>query len=232
MNTANHPHAIWILPSLLAADMGRLADACRAVDLAGAEGLHLDIMDGHFVPNLSMGPDVVKMARDVVPDLYRHVHLMVTRPDELADAFIDAGAQTILFHVEARVEPAPLIAHLRARGVIPGLVINPETPVSSLVPYLGLIDEALLMSVHPGFGGQAFMDDVIPKIAALRTQAPDLPICLDGGITLETAPRCAAAGATRFVAGTALFRSPHFNDDLNAMRTSCRTAQALCPQRR
>lgn len=217
---------IKIMPSLLAADMGNLAAAVQAVHAAGADAIHLDIMDGHFVPNLSMGPDFVRMSAKYAPQLYRHVHLMVTHPQELADAFIDAGSQTLLFHVEARVEPADLIAHIRKRGVVPGLVLNPETPAHALKPYLQLIDEILLMTVHPGFGGQAFMTEVLPKIAEVRAMAPGMPISIDGGVNLDNAIECAKKGADVMIAGTSLFKSADMKADIIRMRTSCAAAFA------
>lgn len=214
------PH-IKILPSLIAADMGRLGEECRRAEAAGADGIHLDIMDGHFVPNITIGTDIVRMAREYAPGLYRHVHLMVTYPQNLAGIFIDAGAQTLLFHVEARVEPAELIAAIRARGVSPGLVVNPETPASALEPYIHLVDEVLVMTVHPGFGGQSFMSEVLPKISEIRAMAPPVAISIDGGVTLQSAPLCAERGAGILVAGTALFRAANMAADTRSMREQC-----------
>lgn len=218
---------IKIFPSLIAADMGHLTDACRRCQASGSDGIHLDIMDGHFVPNITIGPDFVRMSKSAAPDLYRHVHLMVTNPQDVTHAFIDAGAQAIIFHIEARVEPASLIAEIRQRGVMPGLAINPETPAHLLRPYLDAIDEVLVMTVHPGFGGQSFMSEVLPKISEIRAMAPDMPISVDGGVTLETGPQCVRAGANRLVAGTALFRAADMAHDIHTMKERCRSTHAV-----
>ena len=142
-----------ILPSLLAADFGRLADEILRAEASGAEALHLDIMDAHFVPNLSFGPDVVALAAKTAPRFYRNVHLMMTRPDLYLEAFAKAGAQTIQIHVEADCDVHAELRRIRAMGLKNAIVVNPETPVESLFPYLGEIDEALVMTVHPGYGG-------------------------------------------------------------------------------
>ena len=199
---------ILIYPSLLAADFGHLADACRACADSGADGLHLDIMDGNFVPNISMGPEAVRMAARVAPDLYRHVHLMVLHPQDLLSAFIDAGSQTILIQIESRCDHRELLEAIRAAGCKAGLVVNPETPADAVIPLLDRCDEILVMTVHPGFGGQAFMAEVLPKITSLNAQMGERPLSVDGGISRDTIAVCATAGANAFIAGTALFREP------------------------
>ena len=210
-----------ILPSLLAADFGRLADEiCRVAD-AGADALHLDIMDAHFVPNLSFGPDVVDLCRRVCPPLFRDVHLMMTRPDLYVDRFADAGADALLIHVEADCDVWETLRAIGRRGVRPGLVSRPQTPVEALYPYLPLCGEVLFMTVNPGYGGQAFMPEVLPKIRALRACAPSLDIMVDGGINFETAALCAEHGANRLVAGSFLFRQPGMGEAVRQMRDLC-----------
>lgn len=207
-----------ILPSLLAADFGRLSDEILRAEASGAEALHLDVMDAHFVPNLSFGPDVVALAAKVAPHFYRNVHLMMTRPDLYLEAFAKAGAQTIQIHVEADCDIHAELRRIRSMGLKNAIVLNPETPVDRLYPYLGEIDEALVMTVHPGYGGQRFIESCMPKVAELRRLKPELDIMVDGGINAETAVIAAKAGANQFVAGSYLFRQPDMKAAVDSMR--------------
>jgi ribulose-phosphate 3-epimerase len=214
-----------ILPSLLAADYGSLASEIQRIERAGADALHVDIMDAHFVPNLSFGPDIVALAKRVCPKLFRNVHLMMTRPDVYLDRFIDAGADALQIHVEADCDCWYALAHIRERGLRSGLVSRPQTPVAELYPYVALCDEILFMTVNPGYGGQPFMPEVLPKIAALRTYAQAhnhmLDIMVDGGINGETAALCAAHGANQFVAGSFLFKQAEMGEAIRVMRERC-----------
>ena len=207
-----------ILPSLLAADFGRLADEILRAEASGAEALHLDVMDAHFVPNLSFGPDVVALAARTAPGFYRNVHLMMTRPDLYLEAFAKAGAQTIQIHVEADCDIHTELKRIRTMGLKNAIVINPETPVEHLFPYLDEIDEALVMTVHPGYGGQKFIEDCMPKVEILRRMCPNLDIMVDGGVNAETALIAAKAGANQFVAGSYLFKQADMKAAVDAMR--------------
>lgn len=211
---------IEILPSLLAADFGRLADEICRAEASRAEALHLDVMDGHFVPNLSFGPDVVALAKRVAPRFYRNVHLMLSRPDLYLETFAAAGAQTIQVHVEADCDLHVELKRIRALGCKNALVLNPETPVERLEPYLGEVDEILVMTVHPGYGGQKFIATCMPKLEYLRARCPDLDLMVDGGITAETVRIAARAGANQFVAGSYLFKQSDMAAAVQAMRTS------------
>lgn len=223
---------IYIWPSLLAGDFGRLEESALKVQEAEADALHMDIMDGHFVPNLSMGPDVVKMARRCL-SIPLSVHLMLSRPDQFAEAFIKAGATTLTIHVESSCDVLGTLRCIRALGASPGVAINPATPFEAILPFLGEVDEVLCMTVHPGFGGQKFMPEVLPKIAAIRRAARPQPgrkkggaamlgIAVDGGIDLNTVTRVAEAGANIMVAGSALFKSKTMAQDLRQMREKAR----------
>ncbi|MBK5289883.1 MAG: ribulose-phosphate 3-epimerase [Acidimicrobiia bacterium] len=198
-----------IAPSILACDFSELA---AEVDRVAAEAdlLHVDVMDGHFVPNLSIGAPVVKCLRPRT-DLYLDCHLMIDNPGDLLDDFAAAGADSCTVHVELG-DPRPLFDRMRAHGMRVGLVLNPETPFDAVVSYLDEIDILLFMSVHPGFGGQAFLPEVLDKVRAAREIVDErkLPVELeiDGGINLETAPLAAAAGADILVAGSAIFGKP------------------------
>ena len=212
-----------ILPSLLAADFGRLADEILRAESSGAEALHLDVMDAHFVPNLSFGPDVVALAANVAPGFYRNVHLMMTRPDLYLEAFAKAGAQTIQIRVEADCDVHAELKRIRSMGLRNAVVVNPETPVGRLYPYLDEVDEVLVMTVHPGYGGQKFIEDCMPKVSDLRSLRPDLDIMVDGGINAETAVIAARAGANQFVAGSYLFSQADMKSAVDSMRKEIST---------
>lgn len=219
---------IKILPSLLAADMGNLEAAARRAQASGGDALHLDIMDGHFVPNLSMGPAVVAMARKCVK-IPLNVHLMLTRPDRYIEAFASAGADAILIHVESECLIGPALAEIKGRSLRTGITLNPETPAEAIAPYAGAVDEVLCMTVRPGYGGQAFMPGVLPKIAAVRKMLvaagnADADLMVDGGIADETAASCAAAGANAFVAGTHLFKAADMAAATDALRRAAAAA--------
>ena len=216
---------VSILPSLLAADFGSLGSEIRRAQASGADALHLDIMDAHFVPNLSFGPDVVALSRRVAPDFYRHVHLMMTRPDLYLEAFANAGAQTIQIHVEADCDVHVQLRRIAAMGLRQALVVNPETPVEALYPYLGETPEVLVMTVHPGYGGQKFMTECLAKIADIRRRAPEVDIVIDGGANAETSVQAVEAGANMIVAGSYLFRQSDMKSAVSALRASCASAR-------
>jgi ribulose-phosphate 3-epimerase len=196
--------AVKIAPSILSADFGRLAEEIRSVVDGGADLLHLDVMDGHFVPNITFGPPLVRSVRAATTATL-DCHLMISRPSQYVGAFCDAGADWVSVHAEAPDDVAAAIAAVRARGRRPGVVLNPETPLERARPHLDHVDYVLIMSVHPGFGGQAFIPDVLDKVRALRDEGFAGEIEIDGGINAETAPRAIEAGAQVLVAGNAVF---------------------------
>ena len=209
-----------ILPSLLAADYARLGEEILRARASTAEALHIDIMDPHFVPNLSFGPDIVALCRRVAPDFHRNVHLMMSRPDLYLETFVKAGAQTLQIHVEADCDLHRELGRIRALGVKNVIVLNPETPVERLEPYLDEIDGALVMTVHPGYGGQRLISDCLPKVTWLRARRPGLDVMIDGGGNAETIPLAFGAGANQFVAGSYLFRQPDMKAAVESLRRS------------
>jgi ribulose-phosphate 3-epimerase len=203
LKNAAHP---LVTPSLLNCNFARVADELEALKRAGAIAVHLDVMDGHFVPNLSYGPPVIKDWRPCT-DFPFDTHLMMTDPARYLDDFIRAGCDVIIFHIEAVPEPVPLLRRIRASGCQAALSLNPPTPASAIEPFLDELDAVLVMSVMPGFGGQKFERSVLEKVRALRAARPDLRISIDGGINPTTAAEAVAAGATQLVAGSAIFRN-------------------------
>jgi ribulose-phosphate 3-epimerase len=208
-----------VLPSLLACDFGHLAREIEAVEAAGAQALHLDVMDGHFVPNLSIGVPIVKAVRRAT-QLPLDVHLMIERPELFVEPFREAGADGITVHIEVLPDPRPVLEKIRSLGAWAGLALNPPTRVSAIEPALAYCDLVLVMSVVPGFGGQEFDESILPKLRALRARSDFHGFLeVDGGISEETVSRCAAAGADLFVAGTAVFESRDYAATLQRLQS-------------
>ena len=201
-----------VAPSILNCDYAHLADELAFVRSSGADMLHLDVMDGVFVPNLSFGPPVIERLRPVC-DLPFDVHLMMRHPARLLDAFAAAGADWLNIHVECDDPIEQTLRHIVALGKKAALTVKPATPIEAVFPYLPLCDMVLIMTVEPGFGGQSFMNDMMPKIAAVKAEAarigrPGIAVQVDGGVNAATAPIAAAAGADIAVVGSALFKAP------------------------
>ena len=199
-----------IAPSLLSCDFSQMGQEIKRMELAKADFMHLDVMDGHFVPNITFGAPVIKTVRSYT-DVPFDVHLMISEPLKYIDDFADAGADIITFHVESDSDIKETIEKIKSRGVKPGLVIKPNTPASAVFPYLSDLYMVLIMTVEPGFGGQSFMEDMLPKVSEIRNEAdkvnPQLLIEVDGGIAENTIAKASKAGVDICVAGTAVFKA-------------------------
>ncbi|MDR6124225.1 ribulose-phosphate 3-epimerase [Bacillus sp. SLBN-46] len=204
---------VKIAPSILSADFSKLGEEVLAVEKGGADYIHIDVMDGHFVPNITIGPLIVEAIRPVTK-LPLDVHLMIENPDQYIEAFAKAGADYITVHVEACRHLHRTIQSIKSFGIKAGVVLNPATPVETIQHIIGDIDMVLLMSVNPGFGGQKFIPEVLPKIKKVKALAEqkgvDIEIEIDGGVNPETAKDCIEAGATVLVAGSAVYNQPDY----------------------
>ncbi len=220
MNPPNIP-PVRIHPSILAADVGHLYDACRRCEDAGGDEIHIDIMDGVFVPNVSFSPSVVEMARKAV-NIPLNVHLMMLRPDQYVDAFCDAGADTLLVHIESEHDAADTLQRIRDKGVRAGITLNPATTLDAIESVLPLCDEVLFMTVNPGFGGQAFMPEPLTRLAELRKRHPDLALAVDGGLNRETCKQSREHGANVFDIGSALFNPKDMAAEIRWLREALR----------
>lgn len=217
-----------IAPSILGADLGRIEVEAKRIQESGAEWVHVDIMDGHFVPNISFGVNMVRTLRRLMGEATLDVHLMIEQPDRYANEFIEAGADCLNIHLEARHQSARTLAAIREKGCRTGIAINPATLLKHAVPLLPLCDQLLCMTVNPGFGGQPFLSEVLPKIREAREvivrQNYQVDITVDGGINNETAAQCIASGANVLVSGSYLFSQSDLTQAVGTMRAAATAA--------
>jgi len=208
-----------VAPSILSADFSRLGDECKSAIECGADLLHLDVMDGHFVPNLTMGPALCNSLREIMPDVYLDVHLMVNSPMMYIDLFASAGANLLTGHIEANDDPIELVEAIHDAGMDAGIAINPPTEVENILPFIEAFDLILVMSVNPGFSGQAFMPEVLQKVEIIHQRLrPDQRLQMDGGVGQATCSACRDAGCDVLVAASAIFGTTDYETAIAGLR--------------
>ncbi|PVG04826.1 putative RPE1-D-ribulose-5-phosphate 3-epimerase [Serendipita vermifera] len=220
------PRAI-ISPSVLASDFGKLSAECKRMMDGGAEWLHMDVMDGHFVPNITMGPPILSCVHKGVPGIFMDCHMMVAEPEKWVDDVAAAGGGLYCFHYEATKNPLALVEQIHAKGMKAGIAISPDTPSTVITNEVGnAVDMILVMTVHPGRGGQKFIEGCVPKVSELRARFPNQNIEVDGGVGPSTIDKCADAGSNVIVAGTAIFNAEHPEGVIQELKSKVEAAQA------